>query len=139
MKIESQAILILILFLFISSCKEEYELPSGGGDNAISYNGGYVTGFHTFGSKVLFAIDIAEAGQYNLHINYATTEKSNATASVFINDVKYTQINMVRTLHETDWQTYSQQIILQKGINYIAIQRDVGDNGLFNLNYIEIK
>lgn len=139
MNIKRLIILFLTLFLIVPSCKEEYDLPPVGDNNTTSYKGGYVSGFHTFGSKVLFAIDIAEAGQYNLDISYATTEKSDASASIFINDTKYVQINMPQTPDETDWQIYTQRVILKNGINYISIQRDIGDNGLFNLNYIEIK
>lgn len=121
------------------SCREEYELPlKNPGKKPSGY--GYVTGLNSVDSKVLFAVELPQSGKYVIVIGYATTTGQRATSSLYINDIKTgDQLVMPKTADETAWQTVEQSITLQKGLNYIAVQCDEGDNGLFNLDYIQIK
>lgn len=138
MRINKVSIPLFVILLALTSCKEKYELPPVTEEEEKAYAGGYATGFNSIGTKVLFAIEIENPGTYNLGICYATTDKQTATASIYVNDIKHKQVIMEQTQHPTEWQTADCKVNLKKGINFIAIQRDSDDNGMLNLNYIQI-
>lgn len=101
---------------------------------------GYVENFENPGAKVLYAISVPEKGDYELQIRYANATGNTGTASLYVNDMKTNGLLPLPNL--TDWNTWSTvstSISLQEGMNYIAIQHDSGDNGLFKLDYIQIK
>lgn len=133
--------LIILLVLCATSCREEYVLPVKGNGTAIKHSGSdYVTGFNAIGSKVLFAVELSQSGAYKIQIVYSTTTTQKATASLYVNDLKTgEQLALPKTADVSDWQIIERTIILQKGINYITIQCDASDNGLFNLDYIKIE
>jgi hypothetical protein len=130
------------IIIIATSCRQEYILPlEENGGKAINYSGsGYVTSFRTSGSKVIFAVDISGSGDYFIDIAYSTTDKRDATVSLYINDKKVGgQLVLPETSNESEWALLKQKIILNKGLNYISIQNDADDNGLFNLDYINIR
>ena len=104
------------------------------------YSGnGYVTGFDKEGS-VLIAVEIPEEGMYQLQIRYGNSSGVTATGSLFINDQKYKkQLYMPSMDNKNEWDNLNIEVFLQTGINYIHIQKDKYDNGLFNIDFITIK
>jgi len=131
-------LLIITTVLCAESCREEYYLPIKGPAKNSSFS--YATGFDAVGSKVLFAVELSQSGRYLIEVKYTTTTDQAATASLYINDIKIgEQLALPKTSDESDWKVIERNITLQKGLNYISIQCEEGDNGLFNLDYIQIK
>ena len=134
--------LIILLVLCVLSCREEYVLPvKGANGKVLKHSGsGYVTGLNVIGSKVLFAVELSQSGTYKIQLVYSTISTQNATVSLYVNDLKIgDQLALPKTSDGSDWQIIERTITLQKGINYLTIQRDASDNGLINLDYIQLK
>jgi hypothetical protein len=108
--------------------------------NHLNFSGsGFVDKFETIGAKVLFAVSVTTEGTYSLNVKYANATGTTGKASVCINDAKVTgQLNMPTLANWDTWGTVSKTISLNAGINYIAIQCDSEDKGLFKLDYIQI-
>jgi hypothetical protein len=103
------------------------------------YSGnGYVTGFE-HGGSVLITVDVPATGEYSLDIRYGNSSGKSATGSLYINDKKHAeQLNMPDLKNGSDWETILVNISLQAGTNFVSIQKDEADNGLFNLDFIQI-
>lgn len=103
------------------------------------YSGnGYVTGFE-HGGSVLIAVDVPSAGEYLLDIRYGNSSGKAATGSLYINDKKHAvQLNMSALKNGSDWETIQVNVSLHAGTNFISVQKDEADNGLFDLDFIQI-
>lgn len=108
-------------------------------NNHGGYTGpGFVDKIETVGAKVLFAVNASSAGTYNLYIRYANGSGNHRTASLYVNDVKNSQINMTSLSNWETWSNVQKSVTLNAGINYIAIQYDSTDTGHFNLDFIQL-
>lgn len=105
------------------------------------YSGtGYVESFDKSDSKVLFAVEVPSKGEYSFEVAYANPSNNIATASLYVNDKKVkSQISMAGLGKDNIWAISNMKITLEKGLNYISIQKDQADNGLFILDYIKLK
>lgn len=127
-----------------NSLKYEAEFTSmmGGAKKSISdfkYSGsGYVDDFQNTGASILLAVEVPAKGEYTLQIRYANSEKESGTGSVYINDNKISKQMGFPVLDKNEWGTVSTRVSLVQGINFISIQKDKGDNGLFCLDYLQI-
>ena len=100
---------------------------------------GYVDRFDAVGAKVLFAVSVATKDVYALKVTYANSIGRTCTASIYINDSKLSEPLSMPTFTSWDmWGTVSKNLELNKGVNYISIQHDSEDIGLFNLDYIQL-
>lgn len=108
--------------------------------NHSNYSGpGFVDNFENIGAKLLFAVSVPAADEYTLKVNYANASGTERTASIYVNDNKVNGQLMLPNLPDWNaWQMANKKIALKSGVNYIAIQYDTGDNGKFNLDYIQI-
>lgn len=107
----------------------------------LHYSGpGYVTKFDTIGAKVFFAVSVPAKGDYRLNARYANSIGKAGTASVYINDARLDgQLSMPPLSGRDTWGIADKTVTLNAGVNYLAIQYDAGDNGLFDLDYIQIE
>lgn len=109
-------------------------------NNHKDYNGpGFVDNFENIGTKVLFALDVPFAGEYILNARYANASGTERTASIYINEIKVNgSLIMPNLSNWNEWQMTERSVTLKTGINLVAIQYDTGDNGRFNLDYIQV-
>lgn len=109
------------------------------GTSSFRYSGnGYVTGFEN-GGGFFVAVDVPSEGKYTLQIRYGNSSGVPATGSLYVNETKYQkQLNMPDLKNENNWETLSLEVYLRAGTNFISIQKDEADNGLFNLDFIQI-
>ena len=105
-----------------------------------NYSGpGFVDKFESPGAKVLYAVSVAADGKYRLKAAYANASGTGRTASIYINDKKSPgQLNMPNLASWDTWGMADKIVSLKAGVNYIAVQYDPGDNGMFNLDYIQL-
>lgn len=104
------------------------------------YSGnGYVSGFDKGGS-LLTAVEIPEDGMYQLQIRYGNSSGATATGSLYINDQKHAQqLRMSDLKNKNEWGDLTVNVSIKSGINYINIQKDAQDNGLFSIDFIQIQ
>ena len=101
---------------------------------------GFVDNFETPGAKVLYAVEVGADGKYTLKAAYANASGTGTTASIYINDKKVPgQLKMPNLINWDTWCIADKVISLKAGVNYIAVQYDPGDNGMFNLDYIMVE
>ena len=106
----------------------------------LNYSGpGFVDKFETTGAKVFLAVSVPSNGTYKLNVRYANSTGMTRTTSVYVNEAKVRgQLKMPNLANWDSWSTVSKAVSLNAGVNYIAIQNDSEDNGLFNMDYIQI-
>ena len=103
------------------------------------YNGsGYVSDFQHTGANIFLAVEVPAKGEYTLQIRYANSDKEAGIGSLYINDRKISKPMVFPTLGKNEWGTVSIKASLVQGVNFISIQKDKGDNGLFSLDYLQI-
>lgn len=107
--------------------------------NHAGYSGpGFVDEMEAVGAKVLFGVQVDTAGEYNLKIRYANAMGSVRTVSLYVNDVKHSQLNLANLPNWDSWGYHLTTASLNAGLNTIAIQYDPTDTAFFNLDYIEV-
>lgn len=101
---------------------------------------GFVDKLETVGAGVLFAASVKSEGNYQLNVRYANATGTTRTASIYVNNAKQPrQLKMPKLANWDTWNHVSKTLFLKEGVNYITVQYDPEDNGLFHLDYIQIK
>lgn len=98
------------------------------------------------GSTISWTIeDVDEAGEYDLHLRYASDKENNAvpadtdrTVTVTVNGSSRTQITAPPTKYWDVWETISTTISLKTGDNDISLTLTDEDTGGFNLDSIAV-
>lgn len=108
--------------------------------NHQNYSGnGFVDNFENIGAKLLYAIHVPATGVYTLKATYANASGTGRSASIYVNDSKMSEQLIMPDLRDWNiWGKADKIVSLKAGVNYIAIQFDTGDNGKFNLDFIEV-
>lgn len=101
---------------------------------------GFAAGFQNNGQGVRFDVNAPKAGEYSLVLRYACgdTDSNGQSISVYVNGAKTRiMVNSLRTWD--DWGDSVLTINLNEGVNSISVQKDDGDDGSINLDYITVK
>jgi len=110
-------------------------------DNHRNFSGtGFVAPFWVVGDYVEYTIQHAEEGNQNIILRYCNGYAEDRTISLYVNDEKIRQINLVNT--SVDWEEWGDRIdsvILKSGQNKIKYQIDSNDNGQLNIDYLLVK
>ena len=115
----------------VSGCNVNY--------NHTGYTGGgFVDEFKDAGDYVKFFIDAPDAGNYTAGLRYANAMGGARTASFYVNDSKVKQISLPNLADWETWGIANETVALNAGNNTITYKYDAGDNGNFNLDYLEI-
>ena len=102
-------------------------------------NGQYVGGLNNTGNYVQFSVNVPNAGEYRMSINYANGWIGTSQLNLYVNNNQKASVTFPRT---NAWGTFSGNIIpvpvvLDSGNNIIKLQRD-GNTGYVELDYIEL-
>jgi len=108
--------------------------------SSFRYSGiGYAGNFDSEDSRILFAVEVPSKGEYTLQAKYANASGNTATASIYVNDKKIAkQLTMPSLNNQNEWNISEMKVSLESGFNFISIQKDVANNGSFNLDYIHL-
>lgn len=91
-------------------------------------------------SKVLFAIESPDDGNYKLNIAYSNANDKQQKALIFVDNIKQgAEVELYPTTNSNSWSVANATVRLKKGINYISIKNDRGNTASFNLDYIEVQ
>ena len=103
---------------------------------------GYVGGFEVDGASVTFDVTATAAGFHNVKLGYANGPNPQAgqtkVMSVYVNDVFVKKLSLPPFATWKEWGSVTDQLELQAGTNVIKIQRDPGDNGNVNIDYLDL-
>ena len=107
------------------------------------YSGtGYVGGFENDGTAVTFDVATTAAGFHDVKLGYANgpNPQANQTKvmSVYVNDVFAKKISLPPFATWKDWGSVTDRLDLRAGANVVKIQRDAGDNGNVNIDYLDL-
>ncbi|GGG83145.1 hypothetical protein GCM10010918_45870 [Paenibacillus radicis (ex Gao et al. 2016)] len=120
----------------------EYAALGGGAkvmnDHTGYYGSGFVAGYESAGASTSFAVNVSAAGNYNTVLRYANGSGSTRTVSIYVNGVKIKQTSLTALANWDSWGTKSESLNLQAGNNTIMYKFDAGDNGLINLDQIQV-
>ncbi len=123
---------MLCLVILVSGCKEDWSInpPSAAGEHAA---GGYVGIFEDDGASILFAVETAMAGNYDIVVRGRASSDAPGTGRVS-NGME----NATITFKERSiWSNDTVRIKLTEGLNEIRVSKGAG-NGCFYIDYIEI-
>ena len=90
------------------------------GGNVVAV-GGFATGFGKAGDRVVFTVNVSEAGQYNVVLSYKNPSFADRDISIFVNGVKFTDLTLTSTKDE-EIGRISVPIPLNKGINTVSFK-----------------
>ncbi|WP_246850573.1 family 16 glycoside hydrolase [Nocardioides xinjiangensis] len=107
------------------------------------YSGtGYVGGFEVDGASVTFDVTATAAGYHNVKLGYANgpNPQPNQTKvmSVYVNGVFAKKLSLPPFATWKEWGSVTDQLELRAGANVVKIQRDAGDNGNVNIDYLDL-
>ena len=107
------------------------------------YSGtGYVGGFEVDGAAVTFDVTATTAGFHAVKVGYANgpNPQANQTKvmSVYVNDVFVKKLSLPPFATWKEWGSVTDQLELRAGANVVKIQRDAGDNGNVNIDYLDL-
>lgn len=96
-------------------------------------------------STISWTVTLDEAGEYDLHLRYASDNEDNAvpadtdrTATVTVNDSASVQISVPPTEYWDVWGTISRTLSLESGDNDVTVTMTDKDTGGFNLDAIAV-
>ncbi|WP_332698527.1 TIM-barrel domain-containing protein [Halalkalibacter lacteus] len=112
------------------------------GNDKEGYDGfGYITGLDNEGSRVTFAVEMPEAGEFSLDINYFSTEESTLTLSV--EDVQINVIDTPKTVTfpstGEEWGTAQESVELSQGVNIVTLEFTGEDTGSALIDSIQFE
>lgn len=120
--------------LLSASCKEDWTIKNVPPIPESAQGFGYVSGFENGGS-VLFAVEVQSEGTYTIGIvGRGTTEGTAGTGEISANGTS-AALNFANL---GSWAEQTVTLPLKAGINDIEIS-GAGGNGLFHIDYIELK
>jgi uncharacterized protein YjdB/predicted esterase len=101
------------------------------------YSGtGFVANFGNVGNYVQFSITNATAGQQNITLRYATAD--NANIHLYVNGKVIERLSLNSTGCWGCWTDKVSNVVLNSGNNIIKYQKDVGDGGYLNVDYLSL-
>jgi hypothetical protein len=112
--------------------------------NQVGYTGtGFVSGFQKAGAAASFKINVAEAGQHNVTLRYASTlrpgeQNTPRTLSLYANGAKIGQTTLPNLANWDMWDFKTEIVPLNAGDNTITYQYDAGDSGDIHLDAIMV-
>ncbi|MGI4742631.1 MAG: CBM35 domain-containing protein [Janthinobacterium lividum] len=91
-------------------------------------------------SAVTFTVNAPTTGPYGLRLRYAAAVPPNQvrTLSVWVNGARVTQAQFPGTNAWTAWATQAVAVTLSAGSNTVSYRYDTGDNGVVNLDYLQL-
>lgn len=120
--------------LLSTSCKEDWTIKEVPAIPESAQGFGYVSGFENGGS-VLFAVEVPADGTYTIAVvGRGTTEGTAGTGEISANGTSV-ELNFSNL---GSWAEQTVTLPLNGGINDIEIS-GAGGNGLFHIDYIELK
>lgn len=131
-----QLIILVILSLAYSCSKSEPDKDVAPPKPHIKTDVFCVAGLNKKDASVGFDVKVENSQSYKLYIVGLTSSDVSATGSVYVNGVINSQIKFDVS---PQWTKILLNVTLNAGLNSIVIKRDLKDNGLFFLDYIEIK
>ena len=108
------------------------------------YSGtGYVGGFENDGTAVTFDVTTTTAGFHAVKLGYANgpepaaqPDQGACRSTSTTSSSRSCRCRRSRTWK--DWGRVTDQLELQAGLNVVKIQRDAGDNGNVNIDYLDL-
>lgn len=128
---------IIALFVAVVSftgCKKDWTIKDAPAIQERPNGFGYVSGFEN-GGDVLYAVEVASAGNYQIVVRGRATEEGvpgTGVISAGSSQASFTFANIGA------WQDANVTLSLEAGVNDITVSAGDG-NGLFHLDYIELK
>ncbi|MGG6309310.1 carbohydrate-binding protein [Paenibacillus macerans] len=121
----------------------EYASLSGGAkvmtDHADYMGTGFVAGYEAGGAATEFTVNVPTGEAYNTTLRYANGSGITRTVSIYVNGAKVKQTSLPALANWDVWGTQTENLTLQAGSNTITYKFDAGDNGLINLDQIELR
>jgi uncharacterized protein YjdB/poly(3-hydroxybutyrate) depolymerase len=106
--------------------------------NCANYSGtGFVVPFDN-GSSVEFSITGATAGSQNINLRYANGGSSDGNIHLYVNGIMIKQAILPNTGGWCSWGNHIDNVTLKDGTNTIKYQKDAGDVGNFNVDYLAL-
>lgn len=103
---------------------------------------GYVGGFENDGTAVTFDVSTTAAGFHDVTLGYANGPNPRAgqtkVMSVYVNDVLATKVSLPPLATWKDWGSVTERLELRAGANVVKVQRDAGDDGNVNIDYLDL-
>ena len=124
---------------------EEGQLDGGAGiaTNHAGFSGdGFVDGMNQLHAGTTFAVDVDEAGSYDLGIRYANGPnpfQGDKTLSLLVNGEHVRQSVLPTTLEWGIWATHRERVELEAGRNLIEIEVGEDDTGHVNLDALSVR
>ncbi|WP_163539855.1 TIM-barrel domain-containing protein [Gracilibacillus sp. YIM 98692] len=129
-----------------STASYEAEASNLGGGAGINqnhwfYSGEFfVDGLTSEGSAATFHVYAPEAGDYELNLDYANGTQNVQTLSLFANGKYQRQLSLDHSGGNWNiWQTATDTVTLNKGINTVTYQYTSSDSGNVNLDKLDVK
>ncbi len=114
--------------------------PSRKTDHWFYSGSGFVAGMENAGTAVEFnAVDVPDAGLYEVQLRYANGDSMSRTLNVYINGTYHTTATLPNTGDWNGWGTWTQTLPLQAGQNEISFKFDSGNTGFVNLDRLDVK
>ena len=102
------------------------------------YSGtGFVAAFGSTGNSVQFSITGASAGSQYITLRYATAV--GASIHLYINGTMIRQVTLDNTGSWGGWTDKEDNVTLNAGYNTIKYQKDAGDGGHINVDYLAVR
>ena len=98
---------------------------------------GYVDNFTAGGSKVLWAVEVPEKGEYRLAIRYGSVVDREVQGSLEVNDGLAQRIVLSSLQGENKWGEVLLGVQLNAGTNYISLGKSQ-NGGSFKLDHIQV-
>lgn len=128
--------------LKVESYEAETSVVSNVGVNTdhSHYTGeGFTDGWDNQNDSVSFIVDGGAAGgTKDLRIRYAVGNASTRTLSLYVNGVKVKQLSFPATLNWDTWGSVMESVTINSGVNTIMLRYDAGDNGIINVDNMDI-
>jgi len=103
-----------------------------------NYSGdGFVANFGNVGNSVQFSITGATAGSQDITLRYATAE--GGAIHLYVNGTMIRQVTLANTGSWGGWTDKVDNVTLNAGNNTIKYQKNAGDDGHFNIDYLSLK
>ena len=103
------------------------------------FNGfGFVAFLGTTGDYASFAVYAPVTGKYAVLSRYAAGFTGPETMNVYVNDTYATEATFLTTTSWDKWSTQYVVVDLKQGTNTIKYQKDSGNTGNVNFDYIEL-
>ncbi|SHJ85241.1 Beta-xylosidase, GH43 family [Anaerocolumna jejuensis DSM 15929] len=115
---------------------------SGGATVAADHNGytgtGFVAGLLDKGASAQFTVNAPYAGNYSVNLRYCNGYDTDKTLSIYVNDEKVKQIELLNYRNWDKWADRYDNITLKAGNNTITYKYDDDDSGNVNLDSITV-